>query len=55
VAPPAGFTEQWESAGQQISESATKLLTAAGASGSATWTLDQGRAQAAWLTALRPA
>lgn len=55
VAPPAAFGETWESAGQQIAEQAAKATAAAGPSGAQTWTLDQGRAQAAWLTALRPA
>lgn len=55
VSPPPGFAEVWESAGQQIAEQAARAQTTAGATGSQTWTLDQGRAQAAWLTALRPA
>ena len=34
VTPPTGYTEAWESAGQQISEQAVRLQAAAGATGS---------------------
>ncbi|MEO6204943.1 MAG: hypothetical protein ABIO67_06120, partial [Mycobacteriales bacterium] len=55
VEPPTGFTEVWESAGQQIAEQANRLQSALGATGDQSWTLNEGRAQAAWLVALRPA
>jgi len=50
---PNGWTEAWESTGQQIAEQAYQARTSAGATGSQTWTISAGRALAGWLVALR--
>ena len=55
VTPPTGFTEEWESTGAQVAESAHKSMTTAGATGDATFKLGGSRAAAAWIRALRPA
>lgn len=55
VAAPSGWTERWEAAAGQIAEQADKPQAAAGASGTATWTLSAARAVVAWQTALKPA
>ena len=55
VAPPSGWAEQWESAGGQIAEHASRSQGFAGASGPATWTLSGARAVGGWRVALRPA
>ncbi|GAA4286201.1 PKD domain-containing protein [Georgenia daeguensis] len=53
--PPAGWTEAWESGGGKTAEHAQSLAPAAGSSGAQTWTINQGRSIAGWMTALRPA
>ncbi|MEA5454106.1 PKD domain-containing protein [Sinomonas sp. JGH33] len=55
VTPPSGWVEPWEAAGGQIAEFADATQVTAGASGTATWTLNTARALGAWRTALRPA
>ena len=55
VSPPNGWTERWEAAGGQVAEQADAAQTAAGATGTVTWTLSSGRAVAGWRTALKPA
>jgi hypothetical protein len=53
--PPSGWTEAWESGGGKTAEHARSLAPAAGSSGEQTWTINQGRSIAGWMTALRPA
>jgi hypothetical protein len=53
--PPSGWTEAFDSTGGKMSEHAYMVQSAAGASGSATWTISSARAMAVWMTALRPA
>jgi PKD repeat protein len=55
ASPPSGWTERWDAAGGQAAELADKVQAAAGASGTATWTLSAARAVAVWRTALKPA
>jgi hypothetical protein len=55
VTAPAGWTESAEAGGAQTAELAYRAMPAAGASGSATWTLPKATAAAGWITALRPA
>jgi PKD repeat protein len=55
TAPPSGWTEAFDSIGGKMSEHAYMPQSAAGPSGSATWTISSGRAMAVWMTALRPA
>jgi PKD repeat protein len=52
---PSGWTEGFDSIGAKMSEHAYKAQSAAGPSGSATWTISSARAMAVWMTALRPA
>ncbi|WP_426997067.1 PKD domain-containing protein [Pseudarthrobacter sp. N5] len=55
ISPPSGWTQRWQAAGGQIGEEADTTQSAAGASGTATWTLSSARAVAVWRTALKPA
>ena len=55
VTAPSGWTESGESSGAQTAELAHRSMSAAGASGDATWTLPKATASAGWLRALRPA
>jgi len=52
--PPATWTQSWQSTGAQIAEQAAKPQPNPGPTGPQTWTINQGRALAAWMTALRP-
>jgi PKD repeat protein len=52
---PSGWTEAFDSIGGKMSEHAYMAQSAAGSSGSATWTISSARAMAVWMTALRPA
>jgi PKD repeat protein len=53
--PPAGWAESWENGRGQTAEHAYSLVDAAGSSGAQTWTINNGRPIAGWMTALRPA
>jgi len=53
--PPGGWTEDLESTGVQVTELAHQLRTTAGATGTATWSLNRSMGAAGWLRALRPA
>jgi PKD repeat protein len=55
ASPPSGWTERWEAAGGQIAEQADQAQTAAGASGTATWSFAVAKGVGAWRTALKPA
>jgi PKD repeat protein len=55
VSPPSGWSERFEAGGGQVAEQADKVQAAAGASGTATWTVSSARAFSGWRTALRPA
>jgi PKD repeat protein len=55
VAPPTGYTEAWESTGGKVAEQAYSAQGTAGTTGPRTWTISEGRALGAWMTALRPA
>jgi PKD repeat protein len=52
--PPVGWTEAFDRSDGQMSEHAYKAQSAAGSSGSVTWTTDDGRCLAVWVSALRP-
>ena len=52
--PPTGWTEGFDSTEGQISEHAHRVQETAGATGALTWTMDAGRAQSVWVSALRP-
>ena len=53
--PPSGWTVVSDSLSTQRTVLADRLTTAAGASGTMTWTLSKSTIAGGWLTALRPA
>ena len=55
VTPPSGWTEELESTGQQVTETAHALRSTAGATGTSTWALSRSMKAAGWVSALRPA
>lgn len=55
ASPPSGWTQEWQAAAGQVAEQAHKAQAAAGATGTATWTLSSGRAFGGWRAALRSA
>ena len=54
ISAPGGMSERWDLGGKRH-EYDDAIQSAAGASGSKTWSFSSARAAAAWLAALRPA
>ena len=54
VTPPSGWTEELESTGVQVTETAHQARPTAGATGTVTWKLDRSMLAAGWVRALRP-
>ncbi|WP_250556511.1 PKD domain-containing protein [Pseudonocardia lacus] len=52
--PPTGWTLTWQSTGAQAASQAHRAQAAPGPTGAQVWTISEGRAVAAWVTALRP-
>jgi PKD repeat protein len=52
--PPAGWTEAFDKSDGQMSEHAYNAQPIAGSSGTVTWTTDDVRCLAVWVSALRP-
>ncbi|GAA1273039.1 hypothetical protein GCM10009609_40160 [Pseudonocardia aurantiaca] len=52
--PPSGWTLSWQSTGAQAASQAYRSLPTPGPTGAQVWTISEGRAVAAWVTALRP-
>jgi hypothetical protein len=55
VSQPPGWAEDWEAAGGQIAEQASRGQSSAGPTGSVTWSWGPPRAAGGWFAALRPA
>ncbi|MCV2489735.1 PKD domain-containing protein [Geodermatophilus sp. YIM 151500] len=55
VTEPAGWTEVWESAGGQVAQFVQQGASAAGPTGSVTWSLGGPAMAGGWVAALRPA